>query len=54
MECEARHVINLDELRLRRDYLDVVERRRGIGARKALEAVMTIEWAKVKLHQHKG
>ena len=47
MECEARHVANLPELGLRRDYLGVVEKRRGIDARKALEAAIKIEWSKL-------
>jgi hypothetical protein len=48
MECEARYVVNLAGLRLRRDYLELVEKRRGAEARKALEAAVKLEWDKRK------
>lgn len=48
MECEARHVVNLGGLMARRGYLLLVEQRRGIDARKSLEAAVSIEWHKLK------
>lgn len=51
MECEARHVLRLGGLWDRRAYLDLIEAERGVEARKALEAVIGVEWNKRKLHQ---
>jgi hypothetical protein len=48
MECEARYVVNLAGLRLRRDYLEAVEKRRGQAARSELEAAVKVEWVKRK------
>lgn len=48
MECEARYVVNLAGLRLRRDYLELVEKRRGQAARSELEAAVKVEWVKRK------
>lgn len=47
-ECEARYVVNLAGLRLRRDYLELVEKRRGQAARSELEAAVNVEWVKRK------
>ena len=48
MECEARHVANLGGLMARRDYLELVEKRRGQAARIELEAAVKVEWVKRK------
>ena len=54
MECEARYVVNLAGLRLRRDYLELVEARRGKEAREALEAAVVVQWSLVKAKRDKG
>lgn len=54
MACEARHIVNLAGLRLRRDYLDLVEVRRGKEARDALEAAVVVQWSLVKGKRDKG
>lgn len=46
MECEARHVLSLGGLMARRAYLELIESKRGADARKALEAVVRVEWNK--------
>ncbi len=48
MECEARHVLSLGGLMARRAYLELIESKRGADARKALEAVIRLEWSKRK------
>ena len=48
MECEARHVLRLGGLWDRRAYLDLIGAERGADARKALEAVIRVEWNKRK------
>lgn len=48
LECEARHVLNLAGLRLRRDYLDMVGTKRGEEAKRELKAAIQIEWDKRK------
>lgn len=50
LECESRAVLRLPAmgrsrgLRTRRDYLDTIEKRRGIEARKALESRLLAVW----------
>ncbi|MFZ6801945.1 DUF7696 family protein [Undibacterium sp. Di24W] len=46
MECEARHVLSLGRLWVRRAYLELVGTKRGVEARKALEAAVKVEWVK--------
>ncbi len=48
LECEARHVLNLGGLWARRAYLELIGTKRGIEARKALEAAVKVEWVKRK------
>jgi len=48
MICEARHVANLAGIEARRAYLALIEQRRGLDARKALEAAVKVEWVKQK------
>ena len=43
-ECEARHVLSWPTKQVRRDYLDMVEAKRGKKARQELEAEMIKQW----------
>jgi len=47
IECEARYVLKLHGLQRRRDYLALVERRRGAAARGELELVVKRQWDKM-------
>lgn len=48
LECEARHVVSMSGKQARRDYLDVVDKRRGTAAKNELEAAVRLEWGKRK------
>lgn len=50
-ECEARHVLNLPTKAARHSLLDVIEKKRGPEARKALEDRIMTLW---KLGRTKG
>lgn len=43
MACEVRYAL-ARPLQQRRDYLDLVERSRGLAARRALEAAIVAAW----------
>lgn len=47
-ECEARHVLSWPAKQARRDYLDMVEKKRGGAARKDLEREMMRQWKESK------
>lgn len=43
-ECEARMIAGMETLQQRREYLDIVERRRGKPAADALRVTMMLIW----------
>lgn len=45
-ECEARHILNLDNIGERHKMLDMIEKRRGQPARKDLEVRILYLWNK--------
>lgn len=47
-ECEARHVLSWPAKQARRDYLDLVEKKRGFAARQELEREMMRQWKEQK------
>lgn len=46
LECEARTVLRMETLQKRRDYLEHVERKRGLDAANKLRDVMMALWKK--------
>lgn len=54
LECEARHVLSLGGLMARRGYLELIGKKRGEDARRALEAAVKVEWIKMKSKQSEG
>lgn len=48
MLCEARYIIKLPNIAARRQYLEIVGRKRGEVAKKELEAEVLAEWERQK------
>lgn len=48
MLCEARHIIKLPHIAARRQYLELVGKRRGEAAKKELEVEVLAEWERQK------
>lgn len=53
-ECEARGILRLPTRERRRNYLDVIERKRGKAARDTLERLATVIWRAAKAQQDGG
>lgn len=47
-ECEARFILSWPTKQARRDYLDMVEKKRGAAARQELEREMMKQWKESK------
>ena len=52
-ECEARHIANLPTLQQRREYLEVIERKRGGAECKRLKDTIRIIWQQCHAPQRK-
>lgn len=50
-QCEARWVLGLASKQLRQDFFVLVEKARGMDARKELEAAVMVEWNAKKARQ---
>jgi len=46
--CEARHVLRMASKEIRKQYLELVEKRRGAAAKVDLEQAILAEWEKSK------
>jgi hypothetical protein len=46
--CEARSVVRMPDLEARREYLELVEKKRGAAGRRALEVLVQDEWDKMR------
>ena len=47
-ECEARHVLSLPSVQMRREYLEAIKRRRGDAHHKMLADLVRAVWDKAR------